>query len=359
MNLIKRLTTTALAVLALAAPGAHAQNDWVNLTVDDGLPANEIQFVEGDAAGNIWVGTLKGLVQFNDMKFSEPVVKTSVFDVLSLDEQHLLVGTNRGAMIVKDGAVVEEMLKGNYVAPMIRVADDRVWALKRKGGQDAEINVLIEMVGDDWKKMVKDADKSPEWKEVKALADRSVVDIRRTDDGRVWVQLDGDGVAEFNPKQGFDEFKHHLEGLNVTALHLDQKKQVWAGLWGAGVTVLRDGRWHDHLRKQEAYVFDIVEDNAGGLWVSTNRAGLFRYDGAKWDQQLGDEGAVSILEKLSDGTLIISVNRWGGLHHWAGDDKWKPYFDSPLPIRCIYEAKDGTVFAGGVLDGLHVLPVKE
>lgn len=345
MKMLKRtaLGSAAIAALLLGSGAALAEDDdWKNYTVDDGLPANEIQLVES-ADGDIWIGTLKGLVKFNDGEFSaEPIVKHSVFDLLDAGDRGLLVGTNRGAVAIKDGKVGQPMLRGNYVAPFLRVSDDRVWALKRKGGQDAEINILIEWV-------------DGEWREVEALADRSVVNMYNTDDGRFWVTLDGDGIAEFNPDKGFEDFTHHLEGLSVTALFQDSKKRVWAGMWGAGVAMLSEGRWKTYLEEGEPYVFDIVEDNRGDVWISTNKEGLWQYTGDKWKHHLADQGAVNLLEVVRDGTVVISAARVGGLQYWSGEE-WKTSLPGPLPIRCLYEASDGTLFAGGILDGLHVLP---
>jgi len=179
--------------------------------------------------------------------------------------------------------------------------------------------------------------------------------MQKTPDGRVWVLLDGDGVAEFDPKKGTEDFTHHLEGLSVTALFQDSKKRVWVGMWGGGVSVLTDGRWRDHLQDGEAYVFDIVQDNREHIWISTNNTGLWRYDGAKWRHHLAEQGAVNLLSTLRDGTVVISAARTGGLQYWNGKE-WKVSLPGPLPIRCIYEMEDGTVLAGGVLDGLHVLP---
>jgi ligand-binding sensor domain-containing protein len=347
MKIKSTLTLTGLAaiMLAITAP-LHAQkSNWKNLTVEDGLPANEIQFIQGDANGNVWVGTLKGMVEFEDGELSEPLIKGSVFDVMAMDEERLLLGTSRGAKIVKDGEVVQEMLKGNYVAPIMRFSEDRIWALKRKGGQDAEINVLVEYVDGEWSK-------------VEALEDRSIVDLQKTPDGRVWVLLDGDGVAEFDPKKGTENFTHHLEGLSVTSLFHDSKKRLWVGMWGSGVSVLTDGRWKDYLQEREAYVFDIVEDDRGQIWVSTNNDGLWRYNKAEWHHHLGDQGAVNLLKVMDDGTVVISAARTGGLQYWTGEE-WKVSLPGPLPIRTVYELENGTVLAGGVLDGLHVLPADQ
>ena len=55
----------------------------------------------------------------------------------------------------------------------------------------------------------------------------------------------------------------------------------------------------------------------------------------------------------SDGKVWNSTQAQGGLRYWSGK-KWVTSLDSPLPIRCLFESKDKKIWAGGVLDGVHV-----
>jgi len=61
-----------------------------------------------------------------------------------------------------------------------------------------------------------------------------------------------------------------------------------------------------------------------------------------------------MLTATSDGKVWISTQTQGGLRFWDGKT-WKVSLESFLPIRCLLETKSGEIWAGGILDGLHIL----
>ncbi len=106
-------------------------------------------------------------------------------------------------------------------------------------------------------------------------------------DGEVWLGTDGAGVARV--QDGRVTRVTTAEGLSsdrVRALHLDPRGHLWIATEDRGLVRLvpatltrkrgpevaviqkRDGLWDDGLHK-------ILEDDAGWLWLSTNR-GIFR-----------------------------------------------------------------------------------
>jgi ligand-binding sensor domain-containing protein len=353
--------TLAALLIACVAASAAAESKWTKLTTEQGLPSDEIQFIKADD-GRVWIGTLRGLVYY-DGKLSPVLVPGQVWDVLPLDAKTQLVGTDRGATVINAARLAEQLRQigddekkkkqaikheyeagGTRISPLVKVDDDRIWSVQRAGGFDAGQTKLIERV-------------DGKWRAVKALADRGAVDIDKGPDGRLYVTLDGDGVAIFNPKQGFDEFKHVLDGQNVTAMTVDKQGNAWFGLWGAGVSMLQGERWTDHLRDQEAYIFAIREDRKGNIWVATDQGGLWRYDGKQWVNDLKEEGGVNLLEVTRDGRVWISTQSVGGLRYYdPKNQKWVTAIPGPLPIRSLTETDKYGLWAGGVLDGVHILP---
>jgi len=303
----KTLTTLMTAALILAAAdAATAADSWRQITKDDGLPSDEIHLIEPEPDGAVWVGTFKGAVRIDDGRISEPIVGHEVYDVQRVGEQ-VLIGTNRGLVRVEGEQTTQEM--DNFlVAPIVQVAEGRVWALRREGGFDAANSFVVEQV-------------DGQWQQIEALEGRSAVEITRSEDGRVWVTLEGDGVAVFDPKQGLDAFEHLLEGRNVTTTFVDSRHRAWFGLWGAGVSMYDGQSWHDHLRDRELYPYAIREGKGESIWVATDQAGLFYYDGKSWTNLLEEEGGVNLLETTADGRVWISTRAVGGLRYWDGD-KW-------------------------------------
>ena len=147
--------------------------------------------------------------------------------------------------------------------------------------------------------------------------------------GRVWVGSDDGGLMCYSPKeQRFLDYPHQdiLSRMNVHALCLDSLGDLWIGTYTDGVQVMNletgllrqyrqtsdpnsldnsscytiylDSRGRLWLatmtglnlydRRQDAFTrigkinattIDIDEDRAGNLWLSTQGAGVWRYDG--------------------------------------------------------------------------------
>lgn len=244
--------------------GLTAGDAWRNLTKEDhGLPGNEIQFIKRDNAGTIWIGTRTGLARFESGKFKTRIDRGEIWDIIRLKDGRYWVGTaNR--VILLSGGKSETYLKGNTVAPLIRFNNNTVWAISKNRG--TEINALVQATGTDW---------SP----VKKFAKERVVDMTRTSDGKIWVIIDGNGVYEVTPGQSSERWSHHLEGSNVTVIREDSKKRIWFGLWQGGIYCLEGGIWSRHLKRERSFIFNIVEDAKGNIWVATNQNGLWRQQG--------------------------------------------------------------------------------
>jgi ligand-binding sensor domain-containing protein len=106
--------------------------------------------------------------------------------------------------------------------------------------------------------------------------------------------------------------------------------------------------------KQKDAVLNIVQDAKSHIWVATSATGLWRFDGVKWTNHLQEEGSINTLAVTSDGRVWICSQIRGGLRYWDGE-AWQVSLDSPLPIRCVIETGGGDIWAGGVLDGVHIL----
>ena len=326
-----------IGILCCLGGLSHGADKWKNLTTDDGLPGNEIQFLEQDADGTIWIGTLSGLGAYKNGKLSVVIEKGRFWDVLRVGPNKFWVGAAHGAVLL-DGQKQEVGLKGSTVAPILPYDDKTIWAIRKNLG--SEENALAQNSGEDWQVVEK-------------FKKSRVVNLYKASDGTMWLSVDADGVYAVKPKQGVDAAVHHLEGLNVTAMMEDSKKRVWIGLWERGVAMYDGSTWHRHLKKEKSYTFALREDTGGTIWVATNQNGLWRFDGKEWVNDLREEGGINTLETTSDGKVWISSQAGGGLRYWQ-NNKWNVSLDSPLPIRCLIETKSKQIWAGGVLDGVHI-----
>ena len=336
---MRAATVLVMFMLASLASPARAADAWKNVTKGNGgLSGDEIQFIGADESGTIWIGTRSGLTSYSGGKFTVPLDKGEIWNVLRVGEGKYWVGAGHGA-ILRQGGKDELFLKGHTVAPVLRFGEKAVWAIKKHRG--TEVNTVVENKGAGWEPIAK-------------LKGVKVVDMFRASSGAVWVIEDGNGVYEMDPGKPLESAGHHLEGSNVTTFYEDSKKRLWFGLWEGGVLCYERGEWARHLKKEKSFIFGIREDGKGDIWVATNQNGLWRSSGEKWENDLREEGGVNLMERTSDGRIWISTQSMGGLRFWDGK-KWQVSLDSPLPIRCLFDAKAEGLWAGGVLDGIHIL----
>jgi ligand-binding sensor domain-containing protein len=344
---IRRFCIVLLLALA-AAPGGRAADAWAHITREENpkLPGNEIQFLGPAVGGGVWVGTLAGaakakngdLIPLDDGKGG--VFKKSVWWVLD-SAGRTWVGHQQGLREGTAGAW-KDALPGLTVAPVFEAGPGLLWALGKHPATDAV--TLFEY-------------RDKEWKPAEALAKKRITNLHQTRNGRLWVTFDGNGVLEAEPAAGLAKGVHHLEGLNVTTVFQDSRNQVWCGLWAGGLAVWDGTAWKRDLAKEKkSAILTLVEDAGGGLWAATSGSGLWRRPAgrAEWENDLAGEGGMSLLAATADGRVWVSSQAAGGLRYWNGT-AWVASLDSPLPIRSLVETADGTLWAGGVLDGLYVL----
>ncbi|NQT91825.1 MAG: hypothetical protein HQ559_03620 [Lentisphaerae bacterium] len=350
MTLLTRLLRNArfasVVLAALIASSGQAADAWKHFTKEDtpGLPGDEIQFVGAARGGGVWIGTLDGVASaqggtFTPLKNEQGTIKLRAWTVLE-NEKDTWVGHEGGITLIR-GNSRSDWLSGLTVAPIVPVRPDVLWAI---GTTRAGLAKLSEY-------------RDKNWTTVGAVAKRRITNLFRTNDGRLWLTIDGNGVLEIDPATGIDKAVHHLQGFNVTSLTKDSRGVIWCGLWANGIAGWDGTSWHKELPKiKRSAVLSIVEDAKATLWVATSASGLWRRPliKAEWTQDLADEGAINLLVATSDGRVWISGQTTGGLRYWSGTE-WILSLDSPLPIRTLVEAKDGTLWAGGVLDGVYQL----
>lgn len=119
---------------------------------------------------------------------------------------------------------------------------------------------------------------------IEALADGA--------DGLFWVGSSNNGLACFDPERGryIRIYRHHpddptsLRSDAVNALHVDRRGRLWIGLSGQGLARFDpESQTFTHFDERHglanAHIHNLLEDEAGHLWMSTNQ-GLSRFDPA-------------------------------------------------------------------------------
>ncbi|MCZ7644592.1 MAG: hypothetical protein M5U26_04790 [Planctomycetota bacterium] len=326
-----------LAAVCVAAAGLHAE-EWTRFHAENGLPGDEVQFLREDAAGAVWIGCNAGLARFAQGKLETVYKGPTVYDVVELGAERLCLGTSDGVVLLNKQAK-SAGLNGHLVAPVVKLNEETLWAIAKD--RRTEQNKLVQSKGGE------------KWEGVEAYAEKKVVDLFRTRQGRLWVALDGNGLLEVDPAKPEATPKAHLQGENVQTLFETRDGRPWAGLRSGGLRVFDGKQWAVHLPKEKSSIFAIQEDAKGQLWAATSGSGLLQFDGQNWTTHFAEAGYVNVVAAFSDGSVWAFPQDGEGLSAWK-DGKWTTVFKSSLPVRCLLETRAGKVWIGGVLDGVHL-----
>lgn len=325
---------TAMAFL-LAVPPLHAA-DWQHVTTADGMPVEMVQFMKR-LDGDVWMGTLEGLIRFTGGKPAKALEGTAAWDVLPDGPGRYWVGTANGVSLLADGKGTTS-LEGFSVGRLVRFGEKAVWAVAEK---DAKMTLMEGLNG--------------VWTPVPRFKGRMVTELLPCRNGTVWALIETDGVVAAEPGKDPATWVHHLKGINVKSLCEDGQGRIWCGTWGRGVMVLEGGSWKTHLAQEKATITAIAQDGEGTLWVATNANGIWRYDGKEWTNHLREEGSINMLERAADGRVYISSQSVPALRVWDGK-AWATLLDIPGSFRTVVAGPGDKIWAGHTLTGLYIQP---
>ena len=259
-------TSSGLAVLR--------DGHLTRLSSADGLPADDVQVVYEDLDGTIWVGTTSGgLARFRNGELAvfgeeDGLSANNVGSILRDREGNLWVGTIGGGLdrlqsygltllTVRDG------LSSNVVSGVLEDSSGRIWA----GTFEDGLNLL-------------ENGRFRTFTTRDGLPDDAIEGLWQSRDGALWVGTKNGGVARF--KNGSFTVLSTANGLRhneVRSVLEDRNGTMWIGTYGGGVTRIVDGGTN-HLGSEDGlasdYVVSLFEDGNGAMWVGTDGGGLSR-----------------------------------------------------------------------------------
>jgi signal transduction histidine kinase/ligand-binding sensor domain-containing protein len=309
-----------LAVLSLVSP-ALAQYRFDSWTTDNGLPQNSIQALRQTRDGYLWMTTSEGLARFDGLRFrsfnreNTPELTTNGFSYFTLLEDAkgcLWAGTWTGGAIrycdgvfttftTKDGLPnnrvvrIDEDTEGTvwiFTDPglakwqngrLIRVApepgspfNDSLVTSKENVGADGYLFGLWRMEAHGWRRFA-----YGKWSHFPLplqLADPSrlristmVEDSKR----RVWYKLRETPGVYYCVKDGGLTIFHGLPPESFVN-YQDREGNLWASDRDGRNTLWKDGHVTPIIGFSTPFIFRVVEDREGTLWIGTAKEGLYR-----------------------------------------------------------------------------------
>jgi PAS domain S-box-containing protein len=206
------------------------QYNCQNWTRQSGLPVNGIRAITQSRDGYLWLGTQKGLVQFDGLNFlliappNNPAWRSQSITTLSSNTRGgLWFGVDEGSFGLFDG-------QKSFSCP----TDD--WLTPRVNAHS----------------------------------------ILEAADGSIWLSS-GDGLAHWDGTTNLPSLNR--SGWNVQSLHEDSQRRVWIGSVQDGLFYWDSGTIHTFpdLSLTNCTIHAIATDREGGIWVGTT-TGLRRYD---------------------------------------------------------------------------------
>jgi len=229
----------------------------ITYTKKDGLLDDNVVALQEDDAGNVWIGTSAGLARLSNGKFSSYTTRDGLSDntVLSIcnsRDHGLWVGTASGLSQIKDGKI-------NTFTTRDGLSNDSIWALF----EDSDGTLFIGTDGGG---------------------------LNRYQDGRFTALTTKDGLAN-----------DIVLSIHGEAGSRGETSSLWIGTSG-GLSRLKDGTLSSYKTKDGLFddvVFQILEDDSGNLWMSSNK-GIFRV--SKQELEEFAAGKTSTINSISYGT---------------------------------------------------------
>ncbi len=215
------------------------------------LSDDRVMSILEDRDGTLWIGTVNGLNTFDRTNLNFSQIKYDPENPLSLSE--------------------------NRVWPLVEDRTGNLWIGTLGGG----LNKLDKSTGN-IRLFKRDASIS------NTLAGNSVTSLYSDKSGRLWIGLENAGLDEFiHEKDEFDrqreEFKHHLHGMNVSAICEDTLGNIVVGTMGSGLKVVDrktatvtsySNDPGDQKTLSDNRLRCVFVDNEGILWIGTDTSGV-------------------------------------------------------------------------------------
>lgn len=233
----------------------------------DGLPSNTIRFIDQTPDGYLWIGTEKGLVQFNSVIFKMmvskkyPEINQLLYTMLIDKEDSLWIGTAKGIFRYKNGQF-QSFSSSSFIA------GKRISAIE----QDFKGNLFIGSFDHPYLVRFKD-NKFTIFNKANQLNGKEIHLIFESSKGHLLIGLMNSGIYLFQDeifiKKKFDFLTNNLIFYCICE---DRKGQIWIGTNKGLIRININNKAMKYTVKNglsSDKVRDIIEDKDGNLWVGT------------------------------------------------------------------------------------------
>jgi len=260
---------------------------------------NRVNVLHEDRSGMLWAGTDGGLFRLNERateKQLQPVplgipshadIQVQVWAIVEDRAGNLWIGTQFGLVRrLSDGRMIHYAIRpsvdDDQVAAVVIDADGSLWIGHRAGlfhfkpGPESDENNAA-----GWRRPPAN---TRHYTTVDGLDNNTVLAVRRTSDGSIWVRTFGPGLTEFDGQTFRTYVVGERLGDTLSSLTEDREGNLWLGTKALGaLKVIRNG-WTTYAEADGLgeSVASVVENHAGELYVNSSGWRLSRFDGTRF-----------------------------------------------------------------------------
>lgn len=370
-------------------------------THDDKVPGslvtNDITDIKPAADGNLWVSTYhRGVEYFNKRTGVFVHYNTSTLPGLCSDNVWTIMDDNNGNLYI--GHVAQGMsilslkdkriknykhtpgaagsIPGDDVRCIYKDSNNNIWVGTDKG---------LVLFNEESETFIKSA-KSPN-----GLTSSHIFEIHQTDDNKLWVGTELNGIYIIDLKQHFfmkpgepniqhftvNHNKYSLSNPTVRSIYQDSFRNIWIGTYGGGVNFIGNtpplfdaytySPLPDDLNSLNNRVaLSLCTDNQDRLWIGTDGGGINVFDKGKrvaiYNKENGrlTHNSVLAAERDSENNIWLGAF-YGGVSFY--DNRTKQFRSIRLndrndqDVRCFFEDNNKHMWIGTHL-GAFVLELK-
>ncbi|PCH92975.1 MAG: hypothetical protein COB85_07640 [Bacteroidetes bacterium] len=322
----KNIITLLCIICSIGAAGQST--NFVHFDTEDGLPQSQVQTIQQDDDGNLWIGTMAGLAKYNGQTFTnfskqdslaEDWITTSYKD----KSGNIWLGHWGGGVskyIQKSKAFInldfDIISQFNPITAILEDSDGNFWFGTDGGGvyrYDILNNTVYVVTSDE------------------ELSGDYVSSICEDNIGNIWIGTDN-GITIYDKAQAINAEEAYTylnieKGLivdNITVVQSVLDNEIWVGTGGAGIVIIKilEGVSINELETIHDAVSTIIttedglssnginsifEDDDNTIWIGTSTGGVTKF--------IPDEGPRDNDDALRAGTYKTLSTRQGLNYH--------------------------------------------
>jgi ligand-binding sensor domain-containing protein/signal transduction histidine kinase len=236
---------------------------FITYTQKDGLSGNSVTTVYESKDGTVWIGGSNGTLtrlkdnQFTSYSWKDGLMGDTITSIGEDKEGNIWISSNSGIVRFKDGnfSIYTDKLglQGEKVYAIYRDREDGLWF---------GANKIYRFKNEGHNLYTKDG-----W-----IPTEHPNFFKEDLEGKLWIGSDTLNYI----KDG--KISKDIISIGCSAIHIDQDNTLWVGTWDFGLYRVKDEKLTQYSTKDglpSNGIFQVLEDNSGNLWMSSNK-GIFR-----------------------------------------------------------------------------------